>query len=201
MEGEAGQVGRLEDQARAERHVAPGNADLLEREVAAWELSRALGWAVVPPTVLREGPFGEGSLQEFVQADFTEHYFTLREVETHQGRLQRICAFDLLANNADRKSGHCLLGPDKTVYAIDNGLCFNVEPKLRTVIWEFANEPLPAEVTTSLRTLARRGVPKALTRLLAPAECEALLARARSLLEAGRFPDPSEAFGYPWPVV
>ena len=186
---------------RGERPLWDFPPGLFRREVAAYHLSEALGWGLVPLTVRREGPYGDGSLQAFVHADFQQHYFTLVEDAGHHEGLRLLCAFDIVANNADRKSGHCLLGPDKTIYAIDNGLCFNVEPKLRTVIWEFANEPLPAEVTTSLRALARRGVPKALTRLLAPAECEALLARMRALLETGRFPDPSEAFGYPWPVV
>jgi uncharacterized repeat protein (TIGR03843 family) len=106
-----------------------------------------------------------------------------------------------VANNADRKSGHCLLGADGAVYAIDNGLCFNVEPKLRTVIWEFAGERLPADVVSGLRKLARHGVPKALAAWLEPDERTALLARASALLDAGRFPDGSAAHGYPWPVV
>jgi uncharacterized repeat protein (TIGR03843 family) len=155
----------------------------------------------VPLTVRREGPYGEGSLQAFVHADFQHHYFTLYEDSAHHERLRRLCAFDIVANNADRKSGHCLLGPDKLVYAIDNGLCFNVEPKLRTVVWEFADESLPRDVVAGLAGLVRRGAPRALQTLLAAEECDALLARARALLAAGRFPDGREAQGYPWPVV
>jgi uncharacterized repeat protein (TIGR03843 family) len=155
----------------------------------------------VPLTLRRDGPYGDGSLQAFVHADFRQHYFTLYEDVVHHDRLRRLCAFDIVANNADRKSGHCLLGPDNVVYAIDNGLCFNAEPKLRTVIWEFANEPLPAEVARDLKKLARHGVPEPLAALLEPPERTALLARVRALLEAGRFPDGSEAHGYPWPVV
>jgi uncharacterized repeat protein (TIGR03843 family) len=155
----------------------------------------------VPLTVRRDGPYGDGSLQQFVHADFQQHYFTLYEDVAHHARLRRLCAFDVVANNADRKSGHCLLGPDRAVYAIDNGLCFNVEPKLRTVIWEFAGEPLPADVAKDLAELLRTGLPDALGALLAPEERQALLTRAGALLAAGRFPDGREAQGYPWPVV
>jgi uncharacterized repeat protein (TIGR03843 family) len=153
----------------------------------------------VPLTIRREGPYGDGSLQAFVHADFTQHYFTLYEDTAYHPRLRRLCAFDLIANNADRKSGHCLLGPDGLIYAIDNGLCFNVEPKLRTVIWEFAGEPLPDDVMAGVSRLARQGLPKALAALLEPDERTALLARARALVKAGRFPDGGAA--YPWPVV
>ncbi len=99
-------------------------------------------------------PLGPGSLQLFIPADFSQHHFTLVEEEQHHDRLRAICAFDVVANNADRKSGHCILGEDGRVWAIDNGLCFHTEPKLRTVIWEFAGEPLPAAL---VEDLARRG--------------------------------------------
>jgi uncharacterized repeat protein (TIGR03843 family) len=187
--------------ARGERPLWDFPPGLFKRELAAYHLSEALGWDLVPLTIRREGPYGDGSLQAFVHADFRQHYFTLYEDVAHHDRLRRLCAFDVVANNADRKSGHCLLGPDRAIYAIDNGLCFNVEPKLRTVIWEFASEPLPADIMASLRRLGRRGLPEALGALLAPEECAALLARARALLAAGRFPDGGEAYGYPWPVV
>jgi len=117
-------------------------------------------------TIRRDGPYGEGSLQEFVHADFSQHYFTLAETPEHRERLARICAFDLVANNADRKSGHCLLGPDGRIWAIDNGLCFNVEPKLRTVIWDFAGDALPDGARADLRRLVKQGLPAALTGLL-----------------------------------
>jgi uncharacterized repeat protein (TIGR03843 family) len=186
---------------RGERPLWDFPPGLFKRELAAYHLSEALGWNLVPLTIRREGPYGEGSLQEFVHADFQQHYFTLYENGAHHDRLRRVCAFDVVANNADRKSGHCLLGPDNAIYAIDNGLCFNVEPKLRTVIWEFADEPLTAVVTDDLTRLARQGLPKPLARLLEPDECAALLERVRALLDAGRFPDGRDAQGYPWPVV
>jgi uncharacterized repeat protein (TIGR03843 family) len=186
---------------RGERPLWDFPPGLFKRELAAYHLSEALGWDLVPLTIRREGPYGDGSLQAFVHADFSQHYFTLYEDTTHHPRLRRLCAFDLVANNADRKSGHCLLGPDRVIYAIDNGLCFNVEPKLRTVIWEFAGEPLPDDVVAGVTKLARHGLPKALAALLEPDERTALQARARALLEAGRFPDGGAAHGYPWPVV
>ena len=186
---------------RGERPLWDFPPGLFKRELAAYHLSEAFGWDLVPLTIRREGPYGDGSLQAFVHADFAQHYFTLYEDPAHHARLRRLCAFDVVANNADRKSGHCLLGADGTVYAIDNGLCFNVEPKLRTVIWEFAGEPLPADVVAGLRKLARQGVPKALAAWLEPDERTALLARASALRDAGRFPDGSAAHGYPWPVV
>ena len=113
-----------------------------QREVAAYTLASALGWPSVPPTVWREGPEGPGSVQAFVDADFEEHYFTLRSAFAEQFR--RVAAFDLVANNADRKGGHCLLVRDTgVVWLIDHGVCFAVEPKLRTVVWDHAGEPVP----------------------------------------------------------
>jgi len=186
---------------RGERPLWDFPQGLFRREVAAWELSQALGWGVVPPTVLREGPLGEGSLQEFVQADFAEHYFTLREAEIHQERLQRICAFDLLANNADRKSGHCLLGPDGRVWAIDNALTFHAEPKLRTVIWDFGGAAIPAPILDDVKRVQRAGLPTALADLLDLAEQQALLKRGRALVKAARFPEEDGRYRYPWPLV
>jgi uncharacterized repeat protein (TIGR03843 family) len=187
---------------RGERPLWDFPSGLFRRELAAWHLSEALGWGLVPLTVARaEGPYGEGSLQLFVPADFEQHYFTLREDERHHDRLRRICAFDLVANNADRKSGHCLLAEDGVIYAIDNGLCFHVEPKLRTVIWDFADEPLPLPILEDLRRLVAEPAPPALRELIEADECRALLRRARALVKAGRFPTGTVGRGYPWPLV
>jgi len=187
--------------ARGERPLWDFPPGLYKREIAAWELSEALGWGLVPRTIRRDGPFGEGSLQRFIEADFDQHYFTLREDEAHHDQLRRICAFDLVSNNADRKSGHLLLAPDATIYGIDNGLCFHVEPKLRTVIWDFAGEPLPPAIVADLSRLVAAGLPRRLARLLERDEREALLARMQALVRAGTFPGDATGYRYPWPLV
>ena len=186
---------------RGERPLWDFPRGLHRREVAAYQLSETMGFGLVPPTLARDGPYGPGSLQMFVDADFEEHYFTLRERPEQRAALTRLCAFDLVANNADRKSGHCLLGRDGRLYAIDNGLCFHAEPKLRTVVWDFAGEPVPDEVRTAARRLAAEGLPGSLIELLGPGERGALLARARALSAAERFPQDSTGMRYPWPLV
>jgi len=187
---------------RGERHLWDFPPDIYLREVAAYELSELLGWGLVPETVLRtEAPLGPGSMQRFVPADFSEHHFTLVEDERYHDRLRAVCAFDIVANNTDRKSGHCLLGEDGTVWAIDNGLCFHVDPKLRTVIWEFAGEPVPDPLLQDLRSLPGR-LPGPLRGLLHEEEIDALARRAERLVAKGRFPVPSpDRYHYPWPLV
>jgi len=186
---------------RGERPLWDFPRGLYKRELAAWHLSEAFGWGLVPLTVQRDGPYGEGSFQLFIPADFEQHYFTLRENPAHHGQLQRICLFDLVANNADRKSGHCLLGPDGGIYGVDNGLCFHVEPKLRTVIWDFGGETIPGEMLEDVRRLARAKLPKSLAALLEPAEQKALRARASALAGADCFPVDTGGHRYPWPLV
>jgi uncharacterized repeat protein (TIGR03843 family) len=186
---------------RGERPLWDFPPGLFARELAAYQLSEALGWGLVPPTVRREGPYGEGSLQLFVPADFEAHYFVLRENPAHHPRLKQICAFDVIANNADRKAGHCLLAPDGTIFAVDNGLCFHVEPKLRTVIWDFGGEPIAEGLVADLRRFAAEPLPDALRALLAPAERRALLGRAHTLAQDGRFPTDPSGVRYPWPLV
>ncbi|HMH77561.1 MAG TPA: SCO1664 family protein [Candidatus Udaeobacter sp.] len=174
---------------------------LFRREIASYLLSEALGWSLVPPTAPRDGPLGEGSLQLFVPADFRQHYFTLLEADEHRETLQRICLFDLVANNADRKSGHCLLVPDDRIYAIDNGLTFHSEPKLRTVIWDFGEEPIAPAMQEDLRRVLSDDLPPALTELLDPDEQRALKRRARGLLRTGQFPVDKSGLRYPWPLI
>ncbi|MGH7278057.1 MAG: SCO1664 family protein [Candidatus Rokuibacteriota bacterium] len=187
---------------RGERPLWDFPRRLFRREVAAYRLSEALGWGLVPLTTEREdGPLGEGSLQLFVPADFEQHYFTLREDPAHRERLRQICLFDLVANNADRKGGHCLLGADGLVHAVDNGLCFHAEPKLRTVIWEFGGEAIPGQWRRDLERVVSREVPDDVAALLAPAERAALLARARQIVAAERFPADAGEQRYPWPLV
>jgi Phosphatidylinositol 3- and 4-kinase len=186
---------------RGERALWDFPPGLYKREIAAYELSEALGWGLVPLTVARDdGPYGVGSLQRFVAADFEQHYYTLREHAEHLERLRRICLFDVIANNADRKSGHCLLGQDGTIWAIDNGLCFHVDDKLRTVIWEFGGEPIREPLCRDLRHLLDTCGPDGLAALLDDDEREALLLRASALLDEGVFPEGSD-YRYPWPPV
>ncbi len=190
--------------SKGERPLWDFPSGLGRREVAAYLLSEALGWGIVPTTVWREeGPLGHGSLQRFVEADFEQHYFTLYEDESEQwhDQLRRICVFDLLANNTDRKSGHCLLGTDGRIYAIDNGLSFHAEFKLRTVIWEFGGEDIADELLTDVRRFLDAGLPQELAELLDPFERDALLARGRALVSERRFPIDGTGRRYPWPLV
>lgn len=186
---------------RGERPLWDFPRGLYKREVAAFLLSEALGWGIVPLTIIRDGPYGEGSFQLFVNADFEQHFFTLVEDTAHHDRLRRICLFDLLANNADRKSGHCLLGPEGAVYAIDNGLTFHVDPKLRTVIWQFSGEPIPGELLQDVGRFLEGGFPPALAELLEADERKVLAARARAVLAAARFPGDKAGYRYPWPPM
>jgi len=176
---------------------------LYRREAAAFELAVALGWPAVPPTVVRDGPHGPGSAQLFVEADPREHFFTLRDERLTD--FAAVAAFDVVANNADRKGGHCLLAPDGTIWVVDHGVCFAVAPKLRTVIWEFAGEPIPGPLLEDVERVAgelRSGpLEKTLRRLLAREEVSATARRAEGLAAAGRFPEPGAGRPYPWPPV
>jgi hypothetical protein len=171
---------------------------LAAREVAAYRLADALGWPAVPPTVLRDGPMGPGAVQLFVEHDPREHFFTLRD--RRLAELRSVAAFDVVANNADRKGGHVLVDAGGTLWAIDHGLCFHAEPKLRTVIWEFAGEPVPEDLCEDLRRVAGE-LPGVLDDLLDPAELEAAADRAQRLAETGRFPEPGPDRAVPWPPV
>ena len=188
--------------ARGEQSLWDFPGGLYRREVAAFALSEGLGWGLVPPTVERDdGPFGPGSLQLFVEVDYEQHYFTLLDGGEDQGALRTTCAFDVVANNADRKSGHVLKGPDGRLWAIDHGLCFHQHPKLRTVIWDFADEPVPEPLLVDLDSLAS-ALPDQLCRVLSPAEREALVARIRDLVDSEVFPEPiGDRPPYPWPLV
>lgn len=176
---------------------------LCAREVAAYVVSRALGWPNVPATVLRDGPYGVGSVQRFVPHDPEEHYFTLAGRFPEEFR--RVAAFDLVVNNADRKSGHCLLGEDGRVFLVDHGVCFSDEPKLRTVIWDFIGDPVEEGTRADVRRLAgeiRGGkVRDELTNLLAPVELAALEERADAVAAADRFPEPGPDRPFPWPPI
>lgn len=192
--------------ARGERPLWDfAEGSLAQREVAAYVVSRALGWDLVPPTLLRaDGPAGPGSLQLFVDADPGRHYFTFNEAEKQ--RLRPVAAFDLLINNADRKGGHVLLGESEHLWLIDHGVCFHVQDKLRTVIWDFVGEPIPRELLAGLRTLHQAlaqdvALQEELAALLSPTELSALQARADRLIRLKRFPPPGAGRPYPWPLV
>ncbi len=174
---------------------------LYRREVAAYRLAKALGWDVVPPTVERDGPHGPGSLQWFVDADFDQHYFTLLDDEATHHQLRRLCAFDFVANSTDRKSGHVLVDPSGHLWGIDNGLCLHAEFKLRTVIWDFAGEPVPADLADDLARFVETPLPEDLCDLLDPFERDAVLTRTRALLAGGCFPTDPTGRRYPWPLV
>jgi uncharacterized repeat protein (TIGR03843 family) len=187
---------------RGERPLWDFPDGLYRREVAAYELSRALGWDLVPLTIVRDdAPHGVGSLQRFVDADFEQHYFTLLDDERHHPTFRRLAAFDFVANNTDRKAGHCLLGPDDHIWAIDNGLSFHAEFKLRTVIWEFAGEPLDDDALTDLARLADDDLPDRLADLLGAFERDAVRTRARALVRSGELPIDPTGHRYPWPLV
>jgi hypothetical protein len=175
------------------------------REVAAYVVSQALDWPLIPPTVLRDGPYGPGALQLYIDADPQANYFTLRDGCLPD--LLPVALFDVLVNNADRKGGHLLLDRQGRVWAIDNALTFNAEPTLRTVIWDFAGEPIPEEHLAGLhqlqKRLARRStLRQALARLLDEGEIGALQARLEELLERATFPYPDPTRRQvPWPLL
>lgn len=180
---------------------------LFQRELAAFQVSQMLGWGLVPPTVARMGPYGKGAVQFFVDADFSQHYFSFRDEPALFATLMRVAAFDIMINNADRKGGHTLRDHEGRVWAIDHGVCFHPQPKLRTVIWEFAGEPLPADMCDELQAFLARIVaddPLAaeLHETLSAAEVRAMARRTQRLLAAGRFPEPDpNRRCYPWPLV
>lgn len=167
------------------------------RETAAYLVSEALGFGFVPYTTLRaDGPFGAGSLQQYIEYDPNHHYFNFTDAE--KDPLKPVALFDLLCNNADRKGSHVFFDAARKLWAIDHGLCFHVEDKLRTVIWDFAGQPIPGPLLPPLSRLS--AVRADLTPLLSPDEIAALEFRAGRLLASRRFPVPPEdrrAFPYP----
>ena len=176
---------------------------LWKREVAAYLVSESVGIGMVPETIARlDGPLGPGSLQRYVDEDFTSHFFTLRDDPAHTELLKGLAAFDVVVNNSDRKSGHVLFAEER-LFAIDHGLCFHEDDKLRTVIWDYAGEPLTDHTKAGLRQLLDAS-PVALRDLLTPDELSITLERASLLLEVGTLPHPDEDLPYPpypWPLI
>lgn len=192
------------------------------REVAAYRVSKYLGWNLVPPTVLRDGPAGPGAVQLFVEGKGGTAIFRVLESGAIPDTVLRIFAFDVVVNNADRKAGHCIFTEDGSVSSVDHGTCFHEDFKLRTVLWDIGGALLPADVVADLERLAagiarslrssrgsqRGGSAKLgserildLSDLLSRREIEAVLRRTESLLERGRLPDPGEYPDVPWPPV
>ncbi|MDX3850513.1 SCO1664 family protein [Streptomyces sp. AK02-01A] len=207
---------------------------LAQREVAAYEVSEATGWALVPPTVLRDGPYGQGMCQLWIEADNGEDAARLLALvdeeepgegwkaigfaEVEEGRtallvhadderLRRLAVLDAVINNGDRKGGHLLAAPEGRLYGIDHGVTFNVDDKLRTLLWGWAGEPLTDDVLRVLERLEDAladGSPLAtrLAELITTAETEAVRARVRELRRTGRHPEPSGQWpAIPWPPV
>ncbi|WP_432032282.1 SCO1664 family protein [Streptomyces antibioticus] len=204
---------------------------LARREVAAYEVSRATGWDLVPPTVLREGPYGEGMCQLWIEAAPGSELLALVDAEepepgwkaigfaeTGEGRpallvhaddarLRRLAVLDAVINNADRKGGHLLPTADGRLYGIDHGVTFNAEDKLRTLLWGWAGEPLTAEAVDVLQGLqsaleAPGHLTGTLAALITPAELDATRARVDALLASGKHPEPGGEWpAIPWPPV
>lgn len=175
------------------------------REFLAYQVSKVLGWYLVPPTVVREGPHGVGSVQLFIEHDPRVTYFNLGGGFVDQ--LQRFAVFDYLVNNADRKGGHVLLDLQGRVWGIDHGLTFHAVPKLRTVIWEFAGQSVPLSLLRDVGCLREAvlapggGLRERLDRYLSGREVQALQSRVERLLASGVFPSPGAGPSYPWPPV
>ncbi|MEY3978496.1 MAG: hypothetical protein RLZZ284_1352 [Actinomycetota bacterium] len=177
---------------------APG---LHRREVAAYRLATAMGLEIVPLTLLRDGPIGEGSVQLLIDADFEQHYFTLHEQRPDlHPKLREMAVFDILANNTDRKSGHVLIDAGDNIWGIDHGLCFSADFKLRTVIWEFGGEEIAASLLAAVERVAG-SLPLEVSSLLEDDEVVALGERAAWLLEHRRLPVDPSGRRYPWPLV
>lgn len=200
------------------------------REMAAFVVSEALGWGIVPPTVLRDAQHGLGTIQLYIDHDPSRHYFTIEGNDAYRPQLQKIALFDLAINNADRKAGHVLIeqkgdGSDADaadnsgdasiddadapgrLWGIDHGICFHTDPKLRTVIWEFAGAPIPASLKIDLEAFRGRlddegdELSGTLGQLLSAAEIEALRRRVSRLISRPTFPQPGAGRHYPWPPV
>lgn len=178
---------------------------LYRRECASYELAKLFGWGLVPPTVVRDGEAGVGSLQLFVANNDESNFFSIRK--SHKDELFRMAVFDMVANNADRKGGHCFLGPTGALLGVDHGLTFHQERKLRTVIWDFAGERVPdrllADVQALQKLLSVGNSPliRALTGLMSETELTALQARIDAIVTTPLMPHPSSRHDIPYPLL
>ncbi|MCP4418221.1 MAG: SCO1664 family protein [Chloroflexi bacterium] len=183
---------------------------LCQRERAAFLVSHALGWDLIPPTVLRQGDHGTGSVQLFIAHDPEAHYFTFEGDSAFTDPLHKTVLLDTIINNADRKAGHLLIEEqDETdrLWLIDHGISFHTEYKLRTVVWEFAGEPIPRHLVADLETFSNKlatddsGIRTELQTLLAQAELAALQKRLMRICRQAIFVLPGPGRHYPWPPV
>ena len=178
---------------------------LHNREWSAYILADALGWPAVPPTVVRDGPHGTGSVQLFIDADFTKHYFTLRDERLDD--YLPVAMFDVLINNADRKGGACLLDADDRIWAVDHGLTFNPLARRRTVMFEFNGTPYPDELLKSIENVltnlgdAKSDLRGKLVGTLDEEEIESLLRRGKEMLDNRAFPHLDPDWNVPWPMI
>jgi uncharacterized repeat protein (TIGR03843 family) len=175
---------------------------LARREVAAWHVSEAFGWGIVPPTVLRDGPFGEGMVQSFIEADPAVDIVAM--VVEDDPRLRRMAVLDAVMNNTDRKGGHILaVDGGQHVHGVDHGVCFSAVPKLRTVLWGWRGQPFEADELDGLgrvRSSLDGELGATLRTLLSRAEVRATVRRTDALLASGSFPFPSPTWpAVPWP--
>jgi uncharacterized repeat protein (TIGR03843 family) len=177
---------------------------LAEREVAAYEVSAATGWGIVPPTVYRVGPAGPGMVQLWIAED--ESVDLVRMIRRADSpALRRVAVFDAVINNADRKGGHLLPTAGGRLYGVDHGVSFHPDDKLRTVLWQWAGKPLPAEAVETLRAVRRDldgSLGDRLGELLTSREVRRTRARVDRLLSRGRHPEPSDEWpAIPWPPM
>ena len=180
------------------------SGSLYKREYAAYLLGRSLGWPAVPLTIIRDGPYGIGSMQLYVESDPRVSYFDL--IDGNADKLLSFAVFDFLANNADRKAGDCLQGNDGTIWSIDHGLTFHADFKLRTVMLEFWGAEIPRSLLKDMESLARRldskaGLAAGLSELLTKRETGELLRRLRFLLDNPTLPRLDPRRNVPWPLV
>ena len=211
VEHEKGSLAAVYKPTRGERPLWDfPYASLARREVAAFLVSEAIGWRFVPPTVLRRrAPFGIGSLQQYIDYDVQHHYFNFLEIERE--RLRSVVTFDILINNADRKGSHVVMDDAQKIWLIDHGVCFHVEDKLRTVIWDFSGEPIPIEIQAAVSGLIEQlkishkepeSLSARLRKYLLAGEVRALLTRAQNLVESAHFPTPDpKRRQFPWPQL
>ena len=177
---------------------ADGN--LANREYAAYLLSELANFNLVPTTVLREGPFGSGMVQEWIEID--EELDVVDFGQSNDPQLRKLALFDAIINNTDRKFGHLLVDHDGKLRGCDHGVCFHQENKLRTVLWQFAGEQFTAEEIELLNKVAKLDLNSLFAELLTSAEIFALTERISNLLATGQFPFPSDQWpAIPWPPV